>query len=95
MTDKPDAKDDNRLRSYCLKYQVLNQENEESAYFLGDPEDGTKVAKMFQFGSLVAETVAKETAELLTVTDNYYKTQNNGSPTVSFLLFLIIYCFAN
>ena len=52
MTVKPDAKDDNRLRSYCLKYQVLNQENEESAYFLGDPEDGTKVAKMFQFGPL-------------------------------------------
>ena len=95
MTVKTDVKDDNRLRSYCLKCQVQNSENEEIAHFLGEPEDGTKVAKRFQFGLLVAETVAKETTELLTVTDNYYETQNNGSPSVSFLLFLLFYCFGN
>ena len=95
MVVQADAKDDNRLRNYCLKCQVLNSENEESAHFNGEPEDGTTLLKRFQFGSLVAETVAKETTELLTITDTYYDTQNNGSPSVSFLLFLLIYCFGN
>ena len=85
-----------RLESYSLKHQIIKPQKEENRHFVSNPEDGASLRKVQKFDSLVAETFSmKQTTELLTVTDNYYDVQNNGTPLSCFLFFVWFYLFGN
>ena len=85
-----------RIESYNLHCQINKLQNEENRHFVSNPEDGASLHKVRKFGSLVAETFSmKQTTELLTVTDNYYKVQNNGTPPSFFLFFVWFYLFGS
>ena len=81
------AEGDNRFKSYCLRCQIGKSGKEEDVGFIGNlEENGKEPGPLF----------STETTELLTVTDNYYETQNNGlHNSVSFLLLLFFYFFCN
>ena len=82
------AEGDNRFKSYCLMCQIGKSGKEENVGFIDKhAENGKEPGPLFS---------KPETTELLTVTDNYYKTQNNGlHNSISFLIFLFIYLFCN
>ena len=83
-----------RKESYNLQHQINKPQNEEKRHFVSNPEDGASLRKVRKFGSLVAETFSmKQTTELLTVTDNYYEVQNNGTLSSFFLFFVWFYLF--
>ena len=84
--DKVNAKGEKRLQSYCLNCHILKAGNGDGGRFHHRPT---------LLGSLAAESVPTKTTELLTVTDNYYKAENNGSPSASFLLFLLFLLFGH